>query len=282
MLSKVRVSGFDQKTGSDCHQFQSSGRTFTCWTLKARLSVRLFKPGEAFGFEVFHEKLHQKTNLMEHSIVIWWVDGCCHVSFCQKPRLGISTLVVTMRNQVMTPWLVTGTYSNLFTGSVFSTNSPCTSTKLSSCRQPMVFYVDIKENGNLWQQLQKTGKPKKNRHQKMATKNRKAQKPRLLCAPAFSFVDPSLLFDVCCGLSQKFLATPKQITIIFSNHVLVGSCFLSYLWRHKKWSWWNRSVIYRSLKSPHLQSLCYIKTGMKLHISSNSWPPAPKTWTWQH
>lgn len=122
---------------------------------------------------------------------------------------------------------------------------------------------------------------KKNRHQKMATKNRKAQKPRLLCAPAFSFVDPSLLFDVCCGLSQKILATPKQITIIFSNHFLVV-CFLSYLWRHKKWFWWNRSVIYRSLKSPHLQSLCYIKTGMKLHISSNSWPPAPKTWTWQH
>ena len=153
-----------KKTDSDCHPFQSSGRTFTRWTLKARLSVRLFKPGEAFGFEVFHEKLHQKNNLMEHSIVIWWVDGCCQVSFCQKPRLGISTLVVTMRNQVfwpMTPWLVTGTYSNLFTGSVFSTNSPCTSTKLSSCRQPMVFYVDIKENGNLWQQLQKTGGPKK-------------------------------------------------------------------------------------------------------------------------
>ena len=101
----------------------------------------------------------------------------------------------------------------------------------------------------------------------MASKNRKAQTPLPLCAPAFSFVDPSLLFDVCCGLSQKNLATPKQITIIFSKHFLVV-CFLSYLWRHKKWFWWNRSVIYRSLKSPHLQSLCYIKLGW-----SSTFPP---------
>lgn len=143
---------------------------------------------------------------------------------------------------------------------------------MSISRKTGIFGNSFKKLGNQKKTGIKKWQPKTGRHKNHGC----------FVAPAFSFVDPSLLFDVCCGLSQKFLATPKQITIIFSNHVLVGSCFLSYLWRHKKWFWWNRSVIYRSLKSPHLQSLCYIKTGMKLHISSNSWPPAPKTWTWQH
>lgn len=138
---------------------------------------------------------------------------------------------------------MTGTYSNLFTGSVFSTNSPCTSTKPSSCR--LSIFPGNQENQKISDFFGKNSSKQMTRSAKKTCFRPCALRPCGLT---------SCLRDVRLGV--MFSLEPK-----YSGAKISGS---------------------KNPKQQIKGSLLCKNWDEAPHFLQQLTPPAPKTWTWQH